>query len=203
MTEHDTTRSEATDTPADNNEFSGEEDTAGLASPAKDFGSAVAIGALAIAVIVMSLRLDIPGSVVTAPGLLPFVTSLTLLCMAIALGVRGVRGGGARDFIGAFQCAGGSFIAEEEGRRSLLLLVMVVAYVLLVGLINFDLRFPTPVFVFQLSSYEVISIATVTLIMKLFWKAPVWRCLLISLITIEVLVAIFRYGFAIIMPESF
>jgi hypothetical protein len=39
--------------------------------------------------------------------------------------------------------------------------------------------------------------------MKLFWKAPLTRCFLVSLITIEVLAAIFRYGFGIIMPESF
>ena len=203
MTEHDTAHPDSDRPPTGDLEFAGEKDTAGRASPAKDLGSASVIGALAIAAMIMSLRLDIPGSVSTAPGLLPFVTSLTLLLMAIVLGDRAVQAGGAREFASASRRASGAYLSSEEGRRSLLLIVIIVAYVLLVGSINFDLRLPTPVFVFRLSSYEVISIAVVTSIMKLFWKAPLIRCFLVSLITIEVLAAIFRYAFGIIMPESF
>ena len=203
MTEYDTAHPDPDRIPSGDPEFAGEEETAGQATPGKDLGSACVIGALSIAVMVMSLRLDIPGSVSTAPGLLPFVTSLTLLLMAVGLGVRAVQAGGARGFVSASRRASEAYLASEEGRRSLLLIVIIVAYILLVGIINFDLRLPTPVFVFRLSSYEVISIAVVTAIMKLFWKAPLTRCFLVSLITIEVLAAIFRYGFGIIMPESF
>ncbi|MCH8913962.1 MAG: hypothetical protein IIA33_10400 [Planctomycetes bacterium] len=203
MTEHDTAHPDSERIPNGDSEFAGEEDPTGQATPGKDLGSACVIGALSIAVMVMSLRLDIPGSVSTAPGLLPFVTSLSLLLMAVVLGVRAVQAGGARGFVSASRRASEAFLSSEEGRRSLLLIVIIVAYVLLVGVINFDLRLPTPVFVFRLSSYEVISIAVITLIMKLFWKGPLTRCFLVSLITIEVLAAIFRYAFGIIMPESF
>jgi len=189
--------------PTGDLEFAGEEDTTGQASPRKDLGSACVIGALAITAMVMSLRLDIPGNVFTAPGLLPFVTSLTLLLMAILLGLKAMQAGGARDFAGASRRATGTYLSGEEGRRTLLLITIITAYVLLVGLINFDLRLPTPLFVFRLSSYEVISIAVITLIMRLFWKAPLLRCFLASLVTIEFLAAVFRYAFGILMPESF
>ena len=184
-------------------DFAGEEDTGSQATPGKDLGSACVIGALAIAAMIMSLRLDVPGDISTAPGLLPFATSLTLFLMAIILGVKAVRAGGAHEFAGASRRAAGTYLANEEERRSLLLIGIVVVYVLLVGTINFDLRLPTPLFVFRLSSYEVISFAVITSIMKLYWKASLLRCSLVSLVTIEVLAVIFRYGFGIIMPESF
>ncbi len=184
-------------------EFGGEENTAERSSPAKDLGSAVVIAIIAVAVAVMSLRLDVPGSAFTAPGLLPLVTSLSLLLMAVALGTKAVRAGAATGFVSAVGSATRRFVSDTEGRRALLLIGIVVAYVVLVGQISFDWRIPTPAFVFQISSYEVISIVVITTIMKLFWRAPFWRCALISLISVEVLAAIFRYGFAIIMPESF
>ena len=41
----------------------------------KDFASAVVIGALAMVFMVLSLRLEVPGSIYTAPGMLPFIVS--------------------------------------------------------------------------------------------------------------------------------
>ena len=203
MTNDGTARRDPDGVPPGDAEFAGEEDTGGQATPGKDLGSACVIGMLAIAAMVMSLRLDVPGEVFTAPGLLPFATSLTLFLMAIILGVTAVRAGGADDFRQVARRATGSYLASEDGRRSFLLVGIVIAYVVLVGNINFDLRLPTPVFVFRLSSYEVISIAVITSIMKLYWKATFLRCLFVSLVTIEILAIIFRYGFGIIMPESF
>ncbi|MFL2546191.1 MAG: hypothetical protein ACJ0SL_02350 [Candidatus Rariloculaceae bacterium] len=200
MTEHETKPAEQ---DAAEIEFSGEEDTASRTTPAKDFGSACVIGALAISVAVMSVRLDVPGSVYTAPAVMPLVISLSLLLMALMLGVRAVREGGATDFFGRAAQAVSRFFADYEGRRSLLLMAIVIAYIVLVGSISFDLRMPTPWFVFRLSSYEVISIFVTTLILKLFWRASLLRSFTVSLVTILVLAAIFRYGFAILMPESY
>ena len=200
MTENDDATENAPPTVA---EFSGEENTAEQSSPAKDFGSAIVIATIAIAVAFMSVRLDVPGSAFTAPGLLPLVTSLSLLLMAVALGTKAVRSGGAAGFGGAASSAVQRYLGDTEGRRALLLIGIVVAYVILVGQISFSWRIPTPIFVFQISSYEVISFFVISTVMKLFWRAPLWRCVLISLLTVEVLAAIFRYGFGIIMPESF
>ncbi len=200
MTDYDDAKDAA---PPAVTEFGGEENTAEQTSPAKDFGSSVVIALIAVAVSVMSMRLDVPGGAFTAPGLLPLVTSLSLLLMAVALGTKAVRAGGATGFVSAAVSAARRYLGDAEGRRALLLIGIVVAYVVLVGQISFNWRIPTPIFVFQISSYEVISIVVIATVLKLFWREPLWRCVLISLLTVEVLAAIFRYGFGIIMPESF
>ena len=200
MTENDDAIDNA---PPAMGEFGGEENTAEHSSPAKDLGSALVIALIAVAVAIMSVRLDVPGSAFTAPGLLPLVTSLSLFLMAVVLGVKAVRAGGSAGFVGAAISATQRYLGDAEGRRALLLIGIVVAYVVVVGQISFNWRIPTPFFVFQISSYEVVSFVVVTTVMKLFWRAPLWRCVLISFLTVEILAAIFRYGFGIIMPESF
>lgn len=184
-------------------EFTGEESLDSQITPAQDLGSACVIGALAVFIMLLSVKLDSPGNVYTAPGLLPFIISFSLLCMAVLLGFRSLQAGGASSFNKAFKLTVKSYFNDDQERRSILLIVIVVAYVVLVDVISFDFRLPTPLFVFQLSGYEVISILVTTLVLKLFWKKSLIRCFIISLLTIEVLANIFRYGFGILMPESF
>ncbi len=188
-------------------ELTGEEEFDERSTPNKDLASAIFLGLLAIATMVGSVRLDVPGSVFTAPGLLPFITGLTLLMMTAVLGTRAIRGGAA---VGSMAALVGepfrtlnAFLSGDKNRRTLLLMAIVIAYVLLVAFINFDLRLPTPVFVFQISSYEVISVIMVTWILKLFWKASLLRCFIVTLLTVVALASIFRYGFGILMPETF
>jgi len=201
----------ATDGPSrpldDADEITGEEDLDGRSTPNKDLASAVVLLMLAVLAIVFSLRLDVPGSLSTAPGLLPFITGLTLLLMSVVLAVQAVRAGAEvtpfAELISGPPRAAKAFCSVEENRRTLSLAAIVIAYVLLVAFLNFDLRFPTPLFDLQISSYEVISVIMVTWILRLFWKAPVLRCLFITLVTVEMLASVFRYGFGILMPESF
>jgi hypothetical protein len=203
MSEADKTHPDTEEVSSREIAFAGEEDTGGLSTPTSDLGSACVIGVLAIAFMVMSYRLDVPGSVYTAPGLMPFISSLSLFFMAALLGFKSLKAGGARDFVKLSREAAGSYFTSDEDRRSMLLIVIVIAYILLVGVVNFDFRLPTAIFEFRLSSYEVISVFVITLIMKLYWQASLLRCFLVSLLTIESLATIFRYGFGIIMPESF
>jgi hypothetical protein len=203
MSEPKTSPPNVAASPVDDLEFSGEEDVGGLGTPTKDLGSAIVIAAVAAAAMVMSLRLDVPGSIFTAPGLLPFLTSLSLFLMALSLAANSLRAGAGKNFAASTRKAAAAYFNGIEDRRALLLVSIVVAYVVLVGSINFNLRLPTPLFVFQVSSYEIVSIVVVTLILRLFWQAPTGRCFLVSVATIEVLATIFRYGFGILMPESF
>jgi hypothetical protein len=184
-------------------DFTGEEILDSQITPAQDLGSACLIGALAILVMFFSVQLDSPGNIYTAPGLLPLVISLSLLLMAILLGFKSLQAGGASSFTKAFKLAVKGYFSDEQERRSVLLVTIVTVYVVLVDIISFNFRLPTSLFVFQLSAYEVISILVTTLILKLFWKASPIRCFIISLLTIEVLANIFRFGFGILMPESF
>ena len=68
-----------------------EDANAGLATPIMDLTAAVVIALIAIFMAVESLRLPVPGGVIfTAPGLLPFLTSASLLVMALLLGYSAI-----------------------------------------------------------------------------------------------------------------
>ena len=183
----------------------GENEPEERSTPNKDLASATVIAMVAVLTMVFSLRLDVPGSFYTAPGLLPFITGFTLLLMALTLGARAIRAGAK---INMAALLGGSLsmtrgLWSAENRRRPILTVLVVTYVLLVAFINFELRFPTPLFELQISSYEVISVIMVTWLLRMFWKASLLRCFVTTLITVEALASVFRYGFAILMPETF
>ena len=177
------------------------------AAAGKDLGAALVIAIFAALTVVFSIRLDVPGSISTAPGLFPVVIGSTLFAMAAFLGWRAIRAGGT---LGAF---GGlprrwansvrAFGSTSESARTALLMAMVTAYVLLVGLINFEFSLPLGFFTARISSYEVISAVMVAWILRLFWQAHPARCLLVALVSVEILASIFRYGFGIPMPAGY
>ena len=174
-------------------------------TPNKDLASAVVVAVVAVLTLVFSFRLDVPGSFYTAPGLLPFITGFTLLLMALTLGVRAIRAGAKMSVAGLLGISSKmirGFLSAKNWRRPILT-ALVVTYVLLVAFINFELRLPTPLFVLQISSYEVISVIMVTWVLRIFWGASLLRCFLTTLITVEALAFVFRYGFGILMPETF
>lgn len=184
----------------------GEKDIETRSTPNKDLASALVIGLLAVVTMIASLRLDMPGSIYTAPGILPFITAGGLLAMALILGARAVRSGATLDrggLIGGPVRSAARCWSRAEDRRTLMLATIVTLYVLLVAFIRFDIRIPTPLFEIQITSYEVISIIVVTWILRLFWRARLSSALLVTLTTVEALASIFRYGFGILMPESF
>ena len=150
----------------------------------------------------LAIRLQVPDSLFTAPGLLPFLTGLTLLLMALGLGIKAVRQGGAAAIRQRPYQGMRTYIADEENHRALLLVGIIVVYVILIELLAFDLRLPTPVFVIRFSSYELVSIVALTLILKLFWRGTVPRCFLVSAVWVIALASVFRYGFHILLPGS-
>jgi hypothetical protein len=168
----------------------------------KNLVGAVITGLLGMLTMIFSLRLAIPGSIYTAPGLLPFIVGFTLFLMALILGVQATRAGAltiSDVFITDSPITGWS----EEDRRRLMLAALIVIYVLLVAFVNFNWRIPGAPFGFVISSYEVISVIMVTWILYLFWRAPIMRCFTITVVVVELLAVIFRYGFGILMPETF
>jgi hypothetical protein len=178
----------------------GEEEDDSRSTPCKDLAASAVIAGFALFVMVLALRMASPGSVFTAPGLLPFVTGLSLLIMAIGLGIRSVRRGGVRDL---FQRQGKGVrknFAETEKLRTLLLIGIIILYVIVTNQIGFDLRFPTGFFAFHFSSYELLSIICLTLILRIFWRSTLLRCFLVSVCWTLALASIFRYGFHILLP---
>ena len=180
--------------------FTGEEGGDERSTPAKNLGGAVVIGGLGIYAMGMSLTFDSPDTVFTAPGLLPFLTGLTLLLMCIALGIKAFREGGAEDMWNAPLRGFRLFWADDEGRRALQLMSIVFLYVLLVALIEFEWSIPTPWIELKLSSYEVVSFVIITFILRMLWKKSWLRCFIVTFIMVEALASIFRYAFHILMP---
>ncbi|MDE0367460.1 MAG: tripartite tricarboxylate transporter TctB family protein [Gammaproteobacteria bacterium] len=201
------------------------------AAAGKDLGAALVIAFFAALTVVFSIRLDVPGSISTAPGLFPVIIGFTLFAMSVILGWRAIRAGATLvDFgdlprrwanacraIGLAGKTGGGNAAEtaaetggetgggaaRETTRTALLMAMVTAYVFLVGLINFEISLPLGFFTARISSYEVISMVMVAWILRLFWQAHPARCLIVALVSVELLASIFRYGFGIPMPAGY
>jgi len=197
------------------------------AAAVKDLGASLVIAFFAALTVLFSTRLDVPGSISTAPGLFPVIIGSTLFAMATVLGWRAIRAGATLGAFGglprrwANACraiglagkTGGGKAAETGGEPgggeayeatcTAMLMAMVTAYVLLVGLINFEFGLPLGFFTARVSSYEVISVVMVAWILRLFWKAHPARCLIVALVSVEVLASIFRYGFGIPMPAGY
>ena len=196
------TSNETSGPPEEKAHFTGEEGGSERTTPRKDLGAAVVIGALAIAAMVLSVRLEVPTSIFTAPGLFPFLTGLSLLAMAVGLGASAIRSGGAIDFLPATRAAAQNYLMQRENRRTLLLMAVLIGYVLLAGWISFDLRYPTSFFVFQFSSWEAISIPILMAILWFFWRGAWWKCGLFSVLMVFALAGIFRYAFHILLPAA-
>ena len=174
-------------------------------APGSDLAAALVIAIFAALAVVFSIRLDVPGSIYTAPGLFPVIIGATLFAMAAVLGWRAIRAGAKIQAPGGLRAL--RRVAETgatgETRRTVQLMAIVTAYVLLVGLVNFEFALPLGFFTARISSYEVISVIMVAWILRLFWKAHPARCLIVALVSVEVLAAIFRYGFGIPMPAGY
>ncbi len=180
--------------------FHGEEEVAEPVSARQNLIAAIVIGAIAILAMVLAVRLEVPGRLVAAPGLLPFIVGFSLLLMAVALGVLAIRDGGAKNLLGGLSGAG-EWLRDEERRRTLLLLAIIIAYIVLVDQVPFEWRWRVGTFDLRFSGYELFSIATLTLILWIFWRRPaVPHCLGVSIAVVMVLAAIFRYGFRILLP---
>lgn len=180
--------------------FVGEEEVDGRSTPAKNLGAAVAIATLSILAMVLSLRMPNPTRVYTAPGLLPFLTGLSLLFMAFALGVMAVKQGAAKGFFRTSSLAWRAYYQNEENLRTLFLIGIVFIYVILVDLIAFDAEIPLGLATFRFSSYELISIIILSGILRFFWRGNLPKCFGISFAVVVALTSAFRYGFKILLP---
>lgn len=182
--------------------FTGEENVGERSTPKKDLTAALFLAVLSFVAMYYAWQLKVPDSLFTAPGLLPFLTGLTLLVMAFGLGFKAARQGAALGFFEGNGAVVIDYFQDIENRRTLLLTAIIFVWVVIVGQITFDLRLPTPIHVFHFSSYEAISIPMLTLILRIFWRATWARCSLVSIIAIIALATAFRDGFKILLPEG-
>ena len=96
------------------------------------------------------------------------------------------------------------YIGDYENQWALILMGVVVVYVFLVDWVTFDVTIPLGIagWRFGFSSFEVVTIPMLAIILRIFWPKPFLRCLIVSFVSTMVLAAAFRYGFRIPLPGS-
>lgn len=196
MAQQDTAQhNPAADDSAENEKFVLSEDAnAGLATPIMDLIAAGVIGAISVWIAIESLLLPSPARIFTAPGLLPFLTSASLLIMALILGF------GAITRRRTIPRALDRFEVPADAMRSLALGGIVVVYVAAMHFIPIDASFDIGSLHFVIGSFEVTSVVAITGLLRLYWRAPLWACLTVAVIWIAFLSIMFRMIFITPLP---
>jgi Tripartite tricarboxylate transporter TctB family len=177
--------------------FHGEEEDA--STPQKDFLAAIVVGAFAVAVMVLAAQQPNPGRALTAPGLLPFITGLSLFAMAVGLALGALRAGGGRNLLSAVSASAES---DSHPGRAWALLGLLVAMVVLIDALPFEYALRIGGVKVGIGAFELVSIPVLAAILRIFWRASVLRCAVSAGLTVLVFAAAFRYGFNIPLPGS-
>lgn len=173
--------------------FVGEEAGSGRASPVLDLVASAFLIALSAWVMVESIRLDVPDSLTTAPGLLPFLTAASMGVMAMVLAAGAWRR----------YRAGETGEVDEEGGdhwRTAGLAVIIAIYLTALEYLGFEYQFDFAGMWLTIGSFELVSTIIVTAILAIFWRAELWKCSAVALIWIFLLAGAFRYIFNIPLP---
>ena len=180
---------------ADEKRVYSEDANAGYATPIMDLSAAVVIALIAILMAVESLRLPTPGGVIlTAPGLLPFLTSASMLVMALLLGHSAVT----RRRI--TPRALDRFEIPPDAMRSLTLGGLVALYVLALQFVPFETSFNIGSLHFVIGAFEPVSVVFLTGLLRVYWRAPLWTCLSVIVVWTAFLSIVFRMLFQIPLP---
>jgi hypothetical protein len=171
-----------------------EEANAGLATPIMDLIAAGVIAAIAVFIGVVSLLLPVPADVFTAPGLLPFLTSASLLIMALILGYSALT---RRRLTPR---ASDRVEMPDDILRSLALGGIVIVYVLGLQFIPLRTGFSIGALYFPVGAFEPVSVIVLTGLLRFYWKAPLWACLAVTIVWIAFLSVVFRMLFQIPLP---
>ncbi len=180
---------------ADGHHFSGEDENAGFASPVQDLIASAVLIVLSLWVMFESVRLDSPGSLATAPGLLPFLTAGSLCAMATWLGLMAFR----RRRTGAAPQATGD---TPDPIRTMMLVGLIGAYLVCLQLISFEYHVEFGGMRLGYGAFEVLTIIVLTSILTIFWRKPLWPCLAVSIVWSTLLAGAFRYVFTVPLPGS-
>jgi hypothetical protein len=171
-----------------------EDPNAGLATPIMDLLAAGLIAAIALYMAVESFRLSVPGDVITAPGLLPFLTAGSLLFMAGLLAVAALRRWRT--------------VAPEANRielpadfaRSLLLGGILVVYVAALQFLPVATAVRLGSLRLVIGNFEVATVLALMAILWIFWKPVLWACLAVAAGWVAFLSLVFRLLFELQLP---
>ncbi len=178
--------------------FEGEEADAGFASPTLDLVASVALITLAVVTMVASWALPMPGAFRTAPGLLPFIVSFSLVLMALGLAASALARRRAGIHVPAF--------ADRDlptDLRSLALAVAVAIYIAALQSLAFQQNFNAFGTTLRLSAFEPATILTLSTIIHVSWRGPLWITATVSITWTVILSLVFQLVFRLPLPGSF
>ncbi|MDA8584839.1 tripartite tricarboxylate transporter TctB family protein [Rhodobacteraceae bacterium] len=178
--------------------FEGEEAGSGFASPTLDLIAAAVLIAISVAMMAASLMLAMPGAIHTAPGLLPFIIAATLLLMALGLGASAL----ARRRSGIHSPAFADRDIQTD-LRSLFLAGAVAVYIAALQVLAFQHNLSILGTNLRLTAFEPATIVTLTTIIHLSWRGPLWITVATSVAWTLILSLVFQLVFRIPLPGSF
>jgi len=179
--------------------FEGEEAGAGYASPKLDLIAACFLTLLSIVVIIAAWWLPVPGDLLTAPGLLPFFTAISLLIMAVILGITALK---RKKLTTEFE-QDTSIIDNSQNKRTLLLIGLVGLYILALQQLTFLYDFSVGGVFFSVSAFEPVTVVALAAIICIYWGGPLWITTLVSVLWTLLLSVVFQKAFNLPLPGSF
>ena len=184
--------------------FEGEEAGAGYASPTLDLIAAGFLVILTIIVMIASWSLPVPGDLLTAPGLLPFLTALSLLFMALILAVTALKRKSINSELS--NTSGITNSLENEAVptvKTMLLAAIVGFYILSLQLLAFQRDFSIGDTFFSISAFEPVTIIALAAIIHIYWGGRLWITTIVSVLWTLALSLIFQKAFNLPLPGSF
>ncbi len=82
----------------------------------------------------------------------------------------------------------------------MLLFAIVSLYIVLVDRFGFEWRAPIGDFDLRFTGYELFSILSLVVILRIFWRRPVPHCFAVSFCMVIALASVFRYVFRTLLP---
>jgi len=171
-----------------------EDPNAGLATPLMDLVAAGIIAAIAIWFAVESLRLPVPGGLITAPGLLSFLTAGSLLIMS------GLMAAAALRRKRALPPGIPGFELPADFWRSILLGAILVVYVAALQFLPVAAAVKIGSLRLVIGNFEVATLAILATILRVFWRRTLWTCLAVAFGWVAFLSIVFRLVFEIQLP---
>ncbi len=171
-----------------------EDPNAGLATPIMDLIAAGVLAVIAVWMMTESLRLPVPGAITTAPGLLPFITSASLLVMALILGANALA---RRRVVDAKSVA---IELPADFQRTLLLGAILVVYVLGLQFLPVEAALTIASIRIVIGAFEVATIVILTAILRVYWQAALWACFVVTFGWVAFLSIVFRLVFQVPLP---
>ena len=172
-----------------------EDEGAGLAAPIVDLVSSSLIILIALWFIYESVNLKVPDqNLLTAPALLPIITSITLIMMLLIIFYKSIKNLNINESNNLFKT-----ISYKKN-----LISPIILFFYIFALTNYNFTYEIYILSFELiiGPFLIFTIILLTLLLYIYWKQKIYTCLLVSSIWSLFLSITFVNFFNIPLPGS-